>query len=108
MTVLQPENGSIALQETDIDLSQVKDQTLLHFIATPDEGYLFEAWSGCNEDGSLLVTANATVTCTFVLEPVTAIDPLHDGTPATKILRDGQLFILRGNKTFTATGKEVQ
>ena len=108
VTVLQPENGSIALQETGIDLSQVKDQTLLHFIATPDEGYLFEAWSGCDEDGSLLVTANATVTCTFVLEPVTAIDPLHDGTPATKILRDGQLFILRGDKTYTVTGKEVQ
>ena len=108
VTVLSPANGSIALQETGIDLTKVKDGTMLHFIATPDEGYLFEAWSGCNEDGSLLVTANAIVTCTFVAEPVTALDPIHDGANATKILRDGNLFIRQGDKTYTVTGKEVR
>ena len=28
--------------------------------------------------------------------------------PATKILRDGQIFIIRGDKTFTITGQEVK
>ena len=108
VTVQQPANGAITIQETGIDLTKVKDGTLLHFIATPDEGYIFEAWSGCNEDGSLLVNANATVTCSFKLDPTMAIDPVRDDTPATKILRDGNLLILRGDKTYTVTGKEVK
>ena len=108
VTVQQPANGVITIQETGIDLTKVVDGTLLHFIATPDEGYLFEAWSGCNEDGSLLVNANATVTCSFKLDPTMAIDPVRDDTPATKILRDGNLLILRGDKTYTVTGKEVK
>ena len=108
VTVQQPLNGAISIQETGIDLTKVVDGTLLHFIATPDEGYLFEAWSGCDADGSLLVKANATVTCTFVLNPSTAIDETHDGTKATKILRDGHLLIQRGDKTYTITGKKIR
>ena len=63
--ITQPEHGTITLKETGIDLSAVEPNTVLHFIATPDEGYLFEAWSGCESDGSLTVTKNVTVTCTF-------------------------------------------
>ena len=108
VTVQQPEHGAIAIEETGIDLTKVVDGTLLHFIATPDEGYLFEAWSGCNEDGSLLVKANTSVTCTFMLDPSMAIDDIHDNIKATKILRDGCLLIQRGDKTYTVTGKEIR
>ncbi len=65
ITITQPAHGKIEVKETTIDLSDVPETTLLHFIATPDDGYEFEAWSGCNADGSLTVTADATVTCTF-------------------------------------------
>ena len=63
--ITQPEHGTIIVKETDVDLDAVKPNTVLHFIATPDEGYLFDAWSGCKSDGSLTVTNNVTVTCTF-------------------------------------------
>jgi hypothetical protein len=29
-------------------------------------------------------------------------------TPSTKLLRDGQVLILRGDKTYTLTGQEVK
>ncbi len=63
--ITQPEHGTITLKETGIDLSAVEPNTVLHFIATPDEGYYLEAWSGCKSDGSLTVTKNVTVTCSF-------------------------------------------
>ena len=35
-------------------------------------------------------------------------DDIEVGISATKIFRDGQIFILRGNKTYTLTGQRVQ
>lgn len=41
--------------------------------------------------------------------PTTAIDVIKpDQSTATKILRNGQIFILRGDKTYTLTGQEVK
>ena len=108
VTIQQPVNGSIELAETSVDLNQVKDQTLLHFTATPDKGYVFEAWIGCNEDGSLLVTENATVSCTFKEKNTEANELIHDGVNAKKVLRNGNLYILLNDKIYTVTGKEVR
>jgi hypothetical protein len=43
-------------------------------------------------------------------EPIaTAVDNFTaDMQPTTKIIRDGQLFILRDGKTYTATGMKVE
>jgi len=38
----------------------------------------------------------------------TGIDNTNVGTRASKILHDGQIFILRGDKTYTLTGQEVR
>ena len=65
VTISQPEHGTVSLKETGIDLSAVLEGTLLHFVATPEEGYELDAWSGCDADGSLTVNGAATVTCTF-------------------------------------------
>ena len=35
-------------------------------------------------------------------------DDIEVGTSATKVLRDGQILILRGDKTYTVTGQEVK
>ena len=37
-----------------------------------------------------------------------SIEIVPNGLSATKILRDGQIFILRGEKTYTVTGQEVR
>ena len=65
VTISQPEHGTVSLKETGIDLAAVEEGTLLHFMATPEEGYELDAWSGCAADGSLTVSDAATVTCTF-------------------------------------------
>ena len=65
VTITQPAHGKISVQETGVNLSAVASGTTLHFVATPDEGYELDAWSGCAADGSLTVNAAATVTCTF-------------------------------------------
>ena len=42
-------------------------------------------------------------------EPETAVDDITtNAQPTTKILRDGQLFILRDGKTYTVQGQEVR
>ena len=56
VTLVQPEHGTIAIIE-DIDLDKVPDGTTLHFVASPAEGYEFGSWTGCQEDGSLVVKA---------------------------------------------------
>ena len=35
-------------------------------------------------------------------------DVQSDQVPCTKVLRNGQIFILRGDKTYTVTGQEVK
>jgi uncharacterized repeat protein (TIGR02543 family) len=65
VVIIQPEHGTISVKETGVDLNAVPEGTTLHFVATPDEGYELDAWSGCAADGSLTVSDAATVTCTF-------------------------------------------
>ncbi len=71
-----PEHGTISVKETGIDLSAVEDGTKLYFVATPEEGYELDAWSGCAADGSLTVYEAVTVTCTFKIKTffVTFVD----------------------------------
>ena len=79
ITVDQPANGTIALQETGIDLTSVEEGTILHFIATPNEGYEFGAWSGCDADGSLTITNHTTTSDSLHKKPyhVISIDFDH-------------------------------
>ena len=58
-----------------------------------------------NNDGATLKTE----TISFVTNGPQAIDNISETpTKATKLLRDGQIFILRGEKTYTLTGQEVR
>jgi len=65
VVIIQPEHGTISVKEKGVDLNAVAEGTTLHFVATPEDGYELDAWSGCDADGSLTVSAAATVTCTF-------------------------------------------
>ena len=87
ITIVQPEHGTISLQEPDVDLEAVEEGTVLHFVATPDEGYELDEWSGYDPDKSLTVSATASVTCSFKLKTfsVTFVD--YDD----KILKEPQV-----------------
>ena len=76
-------------------------------MATPDEGYELDAWSGCAANGSLTVNGAATVTCMFkkqtfqvtfvdwddaVLEPAQTVEWGEAAVPPANPTRDGYDF----------------
>lgn len=80
-----------------------------------DANYRFKQWSDGNIDNPRKISINcdSTFTAEFEITIPTAIDnatfPSGEGWgEATKILRDSQLFIIRGDKTYTITGIEIR
>ena len=59
-----------------------------------------------NASGATLSTKTGTFT-TKVLESLDQINQ-QPGTNSQKLIKDGQVFILRGNKTYTTMGQEVR
>lgn len=104
---LVAENGTISVVEEGIDLDAVAENTVLHFTATPAEGYEFSEWKGYDEATGLTVTADATVEAVFV-EIKDALDNISADGKAYKVIRDGQIYIIRDNKQFNVLGAEVK
>ncbi len=81
------------------------------FEAVANEDYHFTQWSDGNTDNprTIVVDEDITLTAQFISTP-TAIDNISADTDTTpqKVLIDGQVLILRNNKTYTPTGVEVQ
>ena len=56
-----------------------------------------------------LFTATEDLTLEAQFVPTTAVENVSaDGTTPQKVFRDGQVYILRGGKTYTLTGEEVK
>ncbi len=79
--------------------------------AKPAEHYHFVKWSdGTTENPySFVITQDITIEAVFVEVPST-VDNIADSAGITirKVLRNGQVLILRGGKTYTTTGLEVK
>ena len=59
------QGGTVAVQETGIDLTAVEGGTTIHLTATPDEGYIFDSWIGYDPETGLTVNSDTTVTAVF-------------------------------------------
>ncbi len=78
-------------------------------VAIANEGYEFAQWSNGVTDNPYLLTATADLILEAQFIPATAVDNVSaDGTTPQKIIRDGQVYILRNGKTYTTTGVEVK
>ena len=79
--------------------------------ATPREGYCLQSWSFTNEPSDtvqyIIPVSDATVTAYFAPCAEEALEPVYETSSAIKILRDGQVFIFRDDKTYTVIGQEV-
>ena len=77
--------------------------------AIPNKGYEFVRWSDGNTTNpySFLVEKDMTIEALF--EPTTPIENVaaDNGDTPNKIIRNGQVLILRGDKTYTTMGVEV-
>ena len=65
--------------------------------------YTYTITAKNNEDITLF-----TQTITFVTQAPQGIDDINAATKSQKIVRDNQVLILRGDKTYTVTGQEVK
>ena len=83
--------------------------TQVTLTATANKGYEFAQWSNGVTDNPYLLTATADLILEAQFIPATAVDNVSaDGTIPQKIIRDGQVYILRNGKTYTTTGIEVK
>ena len=107
---LVAEHGKISVKETGIDLSKVEENTVLHFTATPDEDYEFKSWKNYDPATGLTVTEDVTVTAFFEKKAQEGLEEVTgDGLQVTgKVLINGQLYILRGDKVYNASGVRVK
>lgn len=88
-----------------------QEGTQFILIAKADEGWAFVQWS----DGVTKEKRNITVTSDLTLKAVFTDDPdgIHSptgtasGEESVKIVRNGKIYILRGDKIFTVDGREV-
>ena len=81
--------------------------------AVPNDGYHFVRWSNEVEDNpyTFVITENITLSAEFEKVIATSIEHTHSQSPISnsqKIMRDGQLIILRDGKTYTIMGQEIE
>ena len=83
--------------------------TQVRLEVSANSGYEFAQWSNGATYNPYLLTATADLTLEAQFVPATAVDNVSaDGTIPQKIVRDGQVYILRNGKTYTTTGVEVK
>ena len=77
--------------------------------AVPNEGYVFVMWNDGNTDNPRTVTAaDKTYIAVFEQQPQ-AIDQTQAAQSDNhKVIHNGQIYILRGDKTYTVTGQEMR
>ena len=98
-----PQQGNVIGGGTYADGAQVT------LAAIANKGYEFAQWSNGVTDNPYLLTATADLTLEAQFIPATAVDNVSaDGTTPQKIIRDGQVYILRNGKTYTTTGVEIK
>ncbi len=78
--------------------------------ATANDGYQFTQWSDGNTDNPRTITVDEDITLTAQFVSTTAINNTFVNTDTTpqKVLHGGQVLILRGGKTYTVTGVQVE
>ncbi len=98
---------------TELQSSMViEDEIPAYTGATPERPedeqntYSFDGWS----PAIVAATADATYTATYAATPKSqSIDEVPtDKVQCTKVVRNGQIFILRGDKIYILTGQEVR
>lgn len=116
---VRPYSGS-SVNITSADLSKGKvliysASTTLILIAVPEPDMQFVAWSDGNTDNPRAMTweQDLTMTASFVEEgtnTATDIDIItsNNSIVSLKLFRNGQIYIHRGDKTYTLQGQEIK
>ena len=117
VTIQPAENGTVIADKQTANMGETVTLTI-----TPNEGYEFDQLIVMNGTTQVAVTITTEGKYTFVMPAgnvvisalfkETSDTGVHDATATDilpcKVLRDGQVYILRAGKTYTATGIEVK
>ena len=99
------DDGSL-IDKTTVPYGQIPTHVIPTKEPTAEYTYTFAGWA----PEVVEVTDNATYIATYTAHSKTeGIDDVQSGEEqCTKVVRNGQIFILRGEKTYTVTGQEVK
>ena len=117
ITIMPAENGTVIADKATANMGETVTLTI-----TPDEGYELDQLTIMNGTTQVAVTITTEGNHTFVMPANSVVistlfketsgTGVHDATATDilprKVLRDGQVYILRAGKTYTATGIEVK
>ena len=103
VTLKQTEGGTIAYTKKE-------ECNEIELTATPDEGYEFVKWNDDNTDATRIVAVNSDIefSATFQVKQTGFENVQRDNVQCTKVIRNGQLVILRDGKVFNALGAEMK
>ena len=85
VTITPPTNGTITVREGSTEITtgtELPLGTILTLTATPDNGFVFEAWWDGNEEASrsIVLTSDITISATFTAGTVLTCEMLAGGT----------------------------
>ena len=117
ITIEPAENGTVIADKQTANMGETVTLTI-----TPNEGYELDQLTVMDGETQVAVTITTEGKYTFVMPAgnvvisalfkETSDTGVHDATATDilpcKVLRDGQVYILRAGKTYTATGIEVK
>ena len=117
ITITPAENGTVTADKATANMGETVTLTI-----TPNEGYEFDQLIVMNGTTRLTTVSENEGNHTFVMPANNVVistlfketsgTGVHDATAtdilSRKVLRDGQVYILRAGKTYTATGIEVK
>ena len=112
VTIGEAENGSVKVTVNGKDTTATTFDygTVLTLTATANVGYSFEKWSDDNTDNSreITLTEDVTITAIFKKDAPTQLLEATTETKVQKVLRNGQVFILRNGNTYDLTGRKAE
>ena len=112
LTIGDSENGSVkvAVDGKDTTATTFDYGTVLTLTATANVGYSFEKWDDSNTDNprEITLTEDVAITAIFKEDAPTQLLEATTETKVQKVLRNGQVFILRNGNTYDLTGRKVE
>ena len=115
--IVSAENGTVSCAEQTLTDGKVtvEEGTELTFTATAETGYVFDYWTvngekqeGATTELKLMINAETTIVAVFKKDTSTSIDNTKLNIEVRKIVENGHIYILRGDKKYTTTGVVVK
>ena len=108
MTPPAPSTYTVTYQN-GVDESVIDSETIeLHLPEAPQiEGFTFIGWKA---DGTTFIVDQLVIVAVYEANEPTNAPAVYTNpvNPSQKLIRDGNVYILRGDKTYTVTGQEVK